>query len=160
MTPPEVREQIGAAQRDWTETMWQPAVQTLPSQQQSPTTLSDLPVEPLLTPGNDDGEAYLTRLGFPGQLPYTRGVQPTMYRGRMWTTRIFAGFGTARETNQHYKYLLEQGNGGLSVAFDLPALYGYDADHPMAAGEVGKPPGASWRAVEELLPCGFEMKRF
>src|SRR5205807_9384159 len=67
-----------------------------------------------------------------------RGVQPTMYRGRLWTTRIFSGFGTAQETNQRYKYLLAQGNGGLSVAFDLPALYGYDADHPMAAGEVGK----------------------
>jgi methylmalonyl-CoA mutase N-terminal domain/subunit len=95
-------------------------------------------VAPLATPLDWPEELYLSRLGFPGEAPYTRGVQPTMYRGRLWTTRIFSGFGTARETNQRYKYLLAQGNGGLSVAFDLPALYGYDADHPMAAGEVGK----------------------
>ena len=93
---------------------------------------------PLATPLDWPEELYLSRLGFPGEAPYTRGVQPTMYRGRLWTTRIFSGFGTAQETNQRYKYLLAQGNGGLSVAFDLPALYGYDADHPMAAGEVGK----------------------
>jgi len=90
------------------------------------------------TPLDWPEELYLSHLGFPGEAPYTRGVQPTMYRGRLWTTRIFSGFGTAQETNQRYKYLLAQGNGGLSVAFDLPALYGYDADHPMAAGEVGK----------------------
>lgn len=93
---------------------------------------------PLYTPLNSPDATYLERLGFPGQPPYTRGVQPTMYRGRLWTTRIFAGFGTAQETNERYKYLLAQGNGGLSVAFDLPALYGYDPDHPLAAGEVGK----------------------
>ena len=93
---------------------------------------------PLATPLDWPEDLYLSHLGFPGEAPYTRGVQPTMYRGRLWTTRIFSGFGTAQETNQRYKYLLAQGNGGLSVAFDLPALYGYDADHPMAAGEVGK----------------------
>ena len=92
----------------------------------------------IATPRDWSEEAYLSQVGFPGEAPYTRGVHPTMYRGRLWTTRIFAGFGTAQETNQRYKYLLAQGNGGLSVAFDLPALYGYDADHPMAAGEVGK----------------------
>ncbi len=92
----------------------------------------------LSTPPQCSAEEYTARLGFPGVAPYTRGVQPTMYRGRLWTTRIFAGFGTAQETNVRYKYLLAQGNGGLSVAFDLPALYGYDPDHPMAAGEVGK----------------------
>ena len=101
-------------------------------------TLSELPIEPLATPLDHSEEQYLERLGFPGQQPFTRGVQPTMYRGRLWTTRIFAGFGTAEETNQRYKYLLAEGNGGLSVAFDLPALYGYDPDHPMSAGEVGK----------------------
>ncbi|MBM3224742.1 MAG: methylmalonyl-CoA mutase, partial [Candidatus Tectomicrobia bacterium] len=90
------------------------------------------------TPADWPDEFYMSHAGFPGQAPYTRGVQPTMYRGRSWTTRIFAGFGTAEETNARYKYLLAQGNGGLSIAFDLPALYGYDADHPMAAGEVGK----------------------
>jgi methylmalonyl-CoA mutase N-terminal domain/subunit len=99
------------------------------------------PVSPhpsLSTPQQWPEENYTTHLGFPGAAPYTRGVQPTMYRGRLWTTRIFSGFGTAQETNARYKYLLAQGNGGLSVAFDLPALYGYDPDHPMAAGEVGK----------------------
>ncbi|MGQ4807087.1 Methylmalonyl-CoA mutase [Candidatus Entotheonellaceae bacterium PAL068K] len=138
MTKPDVRDQIRVAQQEWGEKTWQPALQTLSPHQQSPTTLSDMPLEPLFTPLDAEEKTYLTRLGFPGQFPYTRGVQPTMYRGRLWTTRIFAGFGSARETNQRYKYLLEQGNGGLSVAFDLPALYGYDADHPMAAGEVGK----------------------
>lgn len=101
-------------------------------------TLSGVPVEPLYCPLHVSDADYLAQVGFAGQLPYTRGVQPTMYRGRFWTTRIFSGFGSAEETNKRYKYLLEQGNGGLSVAFDLPALYGYDADHPMAAGEVGK----------------------
>ncbi|WP_256868362.1 acyl-CoA mutase large subunit family protein [Candidatus Entotheonella palauensis] len=101
-------------------------------------TLSGLPIEPLATPLDQSEAQYVERLGFPGQPPFTRGVQPTMYRGRLWTTRIFAGFGTAEETNQRYKYLLAEGNGGLSVAFDLPALYGYDPDHPMSAGEVGK----------------------
>jgi methylmalonyl-CoA mutase N-terminal domain/subunit len=102
------------------------------------TSLSGIPIEPLATPLDVPEESYLTHIGFPGQPPYTRGVQPTMYRGRLWTTRIFSGFGSAQATNARYKYLLAQGSGGLSVAFDLPALYGYDADHPMAAGEVGK----------------------
>lgn len=92
----------------------------------------------LATPLHWPEDNYLPQLGFPGEAPCTRGVQPTMYRGRLWTTRIFSGFGTAQETNQRYHYLLAQGNGGLSVAFDLPALYGYDPDHPLAAGEVGK----------------------
>ena len=102
------------------------------------TTLGESHGAELSTPQQCSAEAYTARLGFPGAAPYTRGVQPTMYRGRLWTTRIFSGFGTAQETNARYKYLLAQGNGGLSVAFDLPALYGYDPDHPMAAGEVGK----------------------
>src|SRR6266511_3741942 len=101
-------------------------------------TSSHIPLSALYTPEDLAGWDEEERLGYPGEAPYTRGVQPTMYRGRLWTTRIFSGFGTAQETNQRYKYLLAQGNGGLSVAFDLPALYGYDADHPMAAGEVGK----------------------
>lgn len=131
-------EQIQEAQQEWVEQMLQPALQTLPPQRQPFSTLSGLSIEPLSTPVTYAESAYLAHLGFPGQAPYTRGIQPTMYRGRLWTTRIFSGFGSPQETNQRYKYLLEQGNGGLSVAFDLPALYGYDADHPMAAGEVGK----------------------
>ncbi|MDO8616905.1 MAG: methylmalonyl-CoA mutase family protein [Dehalococcoidia bacterium] len=96
------------------------------------------PVEPLYAPEDLNGWDYLTQLGFPGEYPYTRGVQPTMYRGRLWTMRQYAGFGDAEESNQRYRYLLEQGQTGLSVAFDLPTQIGYDSDHPMAAGEVGK----------------------
>ena len=125
------------AQEAWAEQTLQPALERLPSHAQ-PVTLSDIPLQPLYSPLDFSDDTYLDALGFPGQNPYTRGVQPTMYRGRLWTTRIFSGYGSAAETNQRYKYLLAQGSGGLSVAFDLPTLYGYDADHPMAAGEVGK----------------------
>src|SRR6478672_6092183 len=79
-----------------------------------------------------------TELGFPGTFPFTRGIQPTMYRGRLWTMRQYAGFGTAAESNRRYRYLLSQGVTGLSVAFDLPTQMGYDSDHPLAQGEVGK----------------------
>ncbi len=96
------------------------------------------PVEPLYTPEDADGWDYLEQLSFPGLFPYTRGVQPTMYRGRLWTMRQYAGFGDAEESNARYRYLLEQGQTGLSVAFDLPTQIGYDSDHPMAEGEVGK----------------------
>ncbi|MFO7248158.1 MAG: methylmalonyl-CoA mutase family protein [Bacillota bacterium] len=101
------------------------------------TTLSGIEVERLYLPKNPD-EAYLEKLGFPGEYPFTRGIQPTMYRGRLWTMRQYAGFGTAEETNRRFRYLLEQGQTGLSVAFDLPTQIGYDSDHPMAMGEVGK----------------------
>ncbi|HEX5473783.1 MAG TPA: methylmalonyl-CoA mutase family protein [Vicinamibacterales bacterium] len=90
------------------------------------------------TPGDLAGWDPLRDLGFPGAFPYTRGIQPTMYRGRLWTMRQYAGFGTAAESNQRYRYLLAQGVSGLSVAFDLPTQMGYDSDHPLAAGEVGR----------------------
>ncbi len=131
-------EPIRAAYEAWREQTLQPAFQKIPAEQRAATTLSEVPIEPLATPLDAPDSQYVTHLGFPGQFPYTRGVQPTMYRGRLWTTRIFSGFGSAEETNARYKYLLQQGNGGLSVAFDLPALYGYDPDHPLAAGEIGK----------------------
>jgi len=102
------------------------------------TTLSGMPLERLYTPLDIADLDYERDLGFPGQYPYTRGVQPTMYRGRLWTMRQYAGFGTAEESNERYKYLLEQGQTGLSVAFDLPTQIGYDSDHPLAQGEVGK----------------------
>jgi len=95
-------------------------------------------VERVYTPVDLKDWDYLDKLGFPGEYPYTRGVYPTMYRGRLWTMRQYAGFGTAEETNKRYKYLLEQGQTGLSVAFDLPTQVGYDSDDPMALGEVGK----------------------
>jgi methylmalonyl-CoA mutase N-terminal domain/subunit len=102
------------------------------------TTISGEEVERLYTPADIAGFDYESKLGFPGEYPFTRGVQPTMYRGRFWTMRQYAGFGTARETNERYRYLLKQGQTGLSVAFDLPTQTGYDSDHPMAMGEVGK----------------------
>ena len=92
----------------------------------------------MYTPKNLEGFLYLNELGFPGEPPYVRGVQPTMFRGRLWTMRQYAGFGTAEESNHRYKYLLGQGQTGLSVAFDLPTQMGYDSDHPLATGEVGK----------------------
>ena len=93
--------------------------------------------ERLYTPDDVTGD-YDEKLGYPGQYPFTRGVQPTMYRGRFWTMRQYAGFATAEESNNRYKYLLEQGQTGLSIAFDLPTQIGYDSDDPMATGEVGK----------------------
>jgi len=101
------------------------------------TSISGRVVEPLYTP-LDLAEGPLTQLGLPGTFPYTRGVHPTMYRGKLWTMRQFAGFGTAEDTNRRYKFLLERGQTGLSVAFDFPTLMGYDSDHPRAEGEVGK----------------------
>jgi methylmalonyl-CoA mutase N-terminal domain/subunit len=101
-------------------------------------TTSSEPIERLYTPLDVAGLDYSRDLGFPGQYPFTRGVHPTMHRGRLWTMRMFAGFGTAEETNARYKYLLEHGETGLSVAFDMPTLYGYDSDAPEALGEFGK----------------------
>ncbi|HQR45827.1 MAG TPA: methylmalonyl-CoA mutase family protein [Thermoanaerobaculia bacterium] len=102
------------------------------------TTVSSAAVNPLATPDDLPGFDYERDLGWPGEFPYTRGVQPTMYRGRPWTIRQFAGFGSARDTNERFKALLGHGQTGLSTAFHLPTLYGYDSDHPMSAGEVGK----------------------
>ena len=101
-------------------------------------TSSDIPVSRLYTPADIASLDYLKDLGFPGEYPFTRGVYPTMYRARLWTMRQYAGFGTAEQTNQRFKYLLSQGQTGLSVAFDFPTQVGYDCDHPMAKGEVGK----------------------
>ena len=98
----------------------------------------EINVKPLYTPYDYNGEDYIEQLGFPGEYPFTRGIQPTMYRSKFWTMRQYAGFGTARESNERYRYLLSQGQTGLSVAFDLPTQIGYDSDAPIANGEVGK----------------------
>ncbi|MGD8189106.1 acyl-CoA mutase large subunit family protein [Brevibacillus ginsengisoli] len=108
-----------------------------PERKQQFTTSSNIEVDRVYLPDEIDG-AYMDNIGFPGEFPYTRGVQPTMYRGRFWTMRQYAGFGSAEETNKRFRYLLEQGQTGLSVAFDLPTQIGYDSDDPMARGEVGK----------------------
>ncbi|RAQ96153.1 methylmalonyl-CoA mutase [Thermogemmatispora tikiterensis] len=101
-------------------------------------TTSSVPVKRLYTPLDISHLDYMRDIGLPGEYPFTRGVQPTMYRAKPWTMRMFAGFGTAEDTNARFKYLLQQGQTGLSTAFDMPTLYGYDTDHPMAAGEFGK----------------------
>src|SRR5690349_15692809 len=102
-----------------------------------PTTLSGEPVDMLYTPDDTKSINYVRDLGFPGEYPYTRGIHSTMYRGRVWTMRQFAGFGTPEDTNARFKYLLEHGQTGLSTAFDLPTLMGRDADDPWSEGEVG-----------------------
>jgi methylmalonyl-CoA mutase N-terminal domain/subunit len=109
-----------------------------PERKKAFTTLSEIPLERIYTPAEIPDLDYERDLGFPGEYPYTRGVQPTMYRGRFWTMRQYAGFASAAESNQRYKYLLDQGQTGLSVAFDLPTQIGYDSDHPLSQGEVGK----------------------
>src|SRR5438270_4509331 len=101
-------------------------------------TSSHIPVHPIYTPADLEGWNYDQKLGYPGEYPFTRGVQPTMYRGRLWTMRQYAGMGDAEDSNKRYKYLLGHGTTGLSVAFDLPTQIGMDSDHPLAAGEVGK----------------------
>jgi methylmalonyl-CoA mutase N-terminal domain/subunit len=112
------------------------------------TTISGLPVEPLYEPGSVPLD-YERDLGFPGEFPYTRGVYPSMYRGRLWTMRQFAGFGTARETNERFRFLVEHGQTGLSTAFDMPTLMGYDSDHPRSLGEVGRE-GVAIDSLEDM----------
>src|SRR5690606_10543654 len=98
------------------------------------TTSSNIPLERVYVPETCDPDEYMAQLGFPGEYPFTRGVQPTMYRGRFWTMRQYAGYASAEESNARYRYLLDAGQTGLSVAFDLPTQIGYDADDPMALG--------------------------
>ena len=121
---------------------------------------SGLPIEAVVTPDALNGWDPETELGYPGQFPFTRGVYPTMYRGRLWTTRQYAGFGSAVESNQRYRYLLNQGVHGLSVAFDLPTQIGLDSDHPLAEGEVGKV-GVAIDSLEDMqtLFAGIPLER-
>src|SRR5438105_28762 len=109
-----------------------------PTPERPATTVSSMPIEPLYTPESLNGFDPDTDLGFPGQYPFTRGVHATMHRSRLWTMRQFAGFGTPRQTNERFKFLLEKGQTGLSTAFDLPTLMGLDSDDPRALGEVGR----------------------
>jgi methylmalonyl-CoA mutase N-terminal domain/subunit len=139
---------MSQSKREWLENTYRPAVQRAPERDAPFETSSGRPVDPVYTP-EDRPDGYLTDLGFPGSFPFTRGVQPTMYRGRYWTMRQYAGFGDAEESNRRYRYLLDQGQTGLSVAFDLPTQIGYDADHPRAEGEVGKV-GVSICSIEDM----------
>ena len=119
----------------WEEEVLRPVIERFPERKTTFETSSGIPVPRTALPYTID---YMEKLGFPGEYPFTRGIQPTMYRGRFWTMRQYAGYATAEESNRRYRYLLEQGQTGLSVAFDLPTQIGYDADDPIASGEVGK----------------------
>src|ERR1700752_5047781 len=127
-----------AAEREWEEKTLAPTLRKTPDRDADFTTVSSYPIRRLYTQADLAGWDAERDLGFPGQPPYPRGIHPTMYRGKLWTMRQFAGFGTAEDTNARFRYLLSQGQTGLSVAFDLPALMGYDSDHPLSEGEVGK----------------------
>jgi methylmalonyl-CoA mutase N-terminal domain/subunit len=127
-----------AGEREWEEKTLQPTLDKSPERLPEFTTVSSYPIRRLYTQADLAGWNAERDLGYPGQPPYTRGIHGTMYRGRLWTMRQFAGFGSAKDTNQRFRYLLAQGQTGLSVAFDLPTLMGYDSDHPLSEGEVGK----------------------
>jgi methylmalonyl-CoA mutase N-terminal domain/subunit len=147
MTPQE-RARFEQARKQWEEQTLKPALGRA-AERPALTDSSGSPVERLHTPADTASIDYVRDLGFPGEFPYTRGVQPTMYRGRFWTMRQYAGFGSAAETNRRFRYLLEQGQSGLSVAFDLPTQMGYDADHEVARSEVGKV-GVAISSVEDM----------
>lgn len=132
----------------WKENTYKKSIERFPERKPKFVTSSGIELPPVILPA-EAGSDYMEKLGFPGEYPYTRGVQPTMYRGRLWTMRQYAGFSTAAESNKRYRYLLENGQTGLSVAFDLPTQIGYDADDPMALGEVGKV-GVSISSVEDM----------
>ena len=139
--------------REWRETILAAALKRAAERQEKFETSSGLEIDTVYTPEDLINFDFTRDLGYPGQYPFTRAVQANMYRGRIWTIRQYAGFGTAEETNQRYRYLLEQGQTGLSIAFDLPTQIGYDSDHPLAKGEVGKVGVAidSLRDVEVLF---------
>ena len=129
---------IRKALENWKSGSVSKALGKAPERRETFTTSSDIEVKRLYTPLDSEALDYEGQIGFPGEYPFTRGVQPTMYRGRFWTMRQYAGFGSAEESNQRYHYLLAQGTTGLSVAFDLPTQMGLDSDHSRAAGEVGR----------------------
>ena len=131
----QLKKKLQDAFKDWEENLYNKSTQKKAERREEFTTASFTKVKPLYTPIDIN---LIEEINFPGEYPYTRGIQPTMYRGKLWTMRQYAGFGTARESNQRYRYLLSQGTSGLSVAFDLPTQIGYDSDAQLAYGEVGK----------------------
>jgi len=126
------------SKQEWRDTTLDKALQKATERQERFEISSKTEVETLYTPEDVAGEDYNELIGYPGEYPFTRGIQPTMYRGRLWTMRQYAGFASAEESNKRYRYLLEQGQTGLSIAFDLPTQIGYDSDYPLAQGEIGK----------------------
>jgi methylmalonyl-CoA mutase N-terminal domain/subunit len=135
---PEAVTRIAEERERWERETVAPATRRMPERREDTTTQSGMPIKRIYTPEDIADLDYGRDLGMPGEYPYTRGAQPTMYRAKPWTMRMFAGFGTAEETNARFKYLLEHGQTGLSIAFDMATLYGYDHDHEMALGEFGK----------------------
>ncbi|HEC33702.1 MAG TPA: methylmalonyl-CoA mutase, partial [Chloroflexi bacterium] len=151
LQPQAEEETVNALERvrqKWEERTVKPVLERFPERRERFETLSGIPLDRIYT-STDVEIDYLRDIGFPGQYPFTRGVQPTMYRGRLWTMRQYAGYATAEESNARYRYLLEQGQTGLSVAFDLPTQLGYDADDPLAEGEVGKV-GVSISSLDDM----------
>jgi len=146
---------------EWDEEKVQKTLNRFPERKEQFTTVSNKIVDRLYTPVDIEDINYQEDLGYPGEFPFTRGVQPTMYRGRLWTMRQYAGFATAEESNNRYKFLLDQGQTGLSVAFDLPTQIGYDSDHSLSQGEVGKV-GVAIDSLKdmEILFKGIPTRRF
>jgi methylmalonyl-CoA mutase N-terminal domain/subunit len=140
--------------------LWEKEYKSVPKREEDFTTISGMKVPPLVTPQDLNGFDYASALGFPGSYPFTRGIHSTMYRGRLWTMRQFAGFGTPEDTNRRFKYLLGQGQTGLSTAFDMPTLMGYDSDHERSRGEVGRE-GVSVSSLQdmEVLFDGIELDK-
>jgi methylmalonyl-CoA mutase N-terminal domain/subunit len=130
--------QVSTSKQEWQDTTLAPVVQKNPERKNAFATTSGIEIGPVFTPEDIADFDYSSQLAYPGEYPYTRGVQPNMYRGRYWTMRQYAGFGTAEDTNQRFKKLLDAGQTGLSIAFHLPTQMGYDSDHPLSRGEVGK----------------------
>ncbi len=139
---------LESERKRWEKKTLAPASKRFPERKNKFTTSSGIPLPPTLVP-QDSERKYLNELGFPGEYPFTRGVQPSMYRGRLWTMRQYAGYASAKESNQRYRYLLEHGQTGLSVAFDLPTQIGYDSDDSLAHGEVGKV-GVAISSLEDM----------
>jgi len=138
MVDKDTMEQIRQKHLEWEQQLYKKAIKENPERKTKFKNLSEIDIKNLYTPEDIKDLEYLKEIGFPGEYPFLRGVHPNLYRGRLWTMRQFAGFGSAEETNKRYHYLLGHGETGLSVAFDYPTLYGYDTDHPLARGEFGK----------------------
>ncbi len=147
-SPATADDPIVEARRKWEAELLGPALARSPERRAAFTTLGGIPVDRLYTPGPGGGD--FARVGYPGQPPYTRGIHPTMYRGRLWSMRMFSGFGSPEDTNRRFRYLLAHGESGLSIAFDDPTLYGIDADDPEALGEVGKC-GVNVSSLDDML---------
>jgi methylmalonyl-CoA mutase N-terminal domain/subunit len=143
------RRTLGTTQKRWEKKILQPWLAEGPERKKTFENLSGITLNQIYTPRDTAGVDYTRDLGFPGEFPYARGIYPTMYRGRIWTMRLFSGFGSPEDTNRRLRYLLDHGETGLSIAFDMPTLYGYDADHPRALGEVGKC-GVSVSSLEDM----------